>query len=138
MAEPVRIGVVGAGSIALRGILPHLTQADVRDRVVVQAVGDPVPGRAQAAAERFGVPHAFERFEDLLARGRRGRGDGRDRYRAGFANELLRQACRRGAGHCGARLPATTRARRCPQGMPDGRRARQAGGRRSWTPHCGV
>jgi len=69
MAEPVRIGVVGAGSIALRGILPHLTQTDVRDRVRVQAVCDPVPGRAQAAAERFGIPHAFDRFEDLLARG---------------------------------------------------------------------
>ena len=69
MAEPVRIGVVGAGSIALRGILPHLSLADVRDRVVVQAVCDPVPGRAQAAAERFGVPHACERLEDLLALG---------------------------------------------------------------------
>ncbi len=69
MPEPVRIGVVGAGSIALRGLLPHLTQDDVRDRVVVQAVCDPVAGRAQAAAERFGVPRAFERFEDLLAEG---------------------------------------------------------------------
>jgi predicted dehydrogenase len=67
--DPVRIGVVGAGSIALRGILPHLTQPDVADRVVVSAVCDPVPGRARAAAERFGVPRAFETLEDLLAHG---------------------------------------------------------------------
>ncbi len=69
MANPVRIGVVGAGSISIRGILPHLTQEDVQDRVRVVAVCDPVPGRAQAAAERFGVPKAFERYEDLLTHG---------------------------------------------------------------------
>ncbi|NOZ27098.1 MAG: Gfo/Idh/MocA family oxidoreductase, partial [Chloroflexi bacterium] len=69
MADPVRIGVVGAGSISIRGILPHLTQEDVQDRVRVTAICDPVPGRAQAAAERFGVPKAFERYEDLLAHG---------------------------------------------------------------------
>ena len=69
MTGPLRMGVVGAGSIALRGILPHLTQPDVRERVVVQAVCDPVGDRARAAAERFGVPKAFERFEDLLEHG---------------------------------------------------------------------
>jgi hypothetical protein len=31
MAEIVRLGVVGAGSIAVRGILPHLSQADVQE-----------------------------------------------------------------------------------------------------------
>ena len=67
MSKRVRIGVVGAGSIALRGILPHLTQDDVQDRVQVAAVCDPVDGRAQAAAEKFGVTAAFERYEDLLA-----------------------------------------------------------------------
>ena len=65
----VRIGVVGTGSIALRGILPHLTQDDVQDRLRVTAVCDPVPGRAQAAAEKFGVPAAFENYEELLAAG---------------------------------------------------------------------
>jgi len=69
MSQRVRIGVVGVGSIALRGILPHLTQEDVQDRVQVTAVCDPVEGRAKAAAERFGVPYAFERYEDLLAAG---------------------------------------------------------------------
>lgn len=69
MADPVRMGVVGAGTISQRGILPHLSQDDVRDRVVLGAVVDPVPGRAEAAAERFGVAKAFTDYEDLLARG---------------------------------------------------------------------
>jgi predicted dehydrogenase len=69
MANVVRMGVVGAGSIALRGILPHLSQSDVQDRVRLAAVCDPVPGRARAAAEKFNIPQAFESYEDLLAFG---------------------------------------------------------------------
>ena len=69
MPDVVRMGVVGAGSIAVRGILPHLAMDDVHDRVRLQAVCDPVSGRAEAAAERFGIVHAFERYEDLLDRG---------------------------------------------------------------------
>lgn len=69
MADVVRLGVVGAGSISVRGILPHLSQADVQDRVRLQAVCDPAPGRAAAAAERFGVPHSFVDYEALLADG---------------------------------------------------------------------
>jgi predicted dehydrogenase len=69
MTAPVRIGVVGAGSISVRGIFPHLAQDDVQDRVRMTAVCDPVPGRAMAAAERFGIPHAFERYEELLDAG---------------------------------------------------------------------
>jgi predicted dehydrogenase len=63
------MGVVGAGSIAVRGILPHLSQDDVQDRVRLEAVCDPVPGRAEAAAERFVVERAFTSFEDLLRHG---------------------------------------------------------------------
>ena len=69
MADVVRLGVVGAGSIAVRGILPHLSQADVQDRVRLQAVCDPAPGRAEAAAERFGIVHAFADLDRLLADG---------------------------------------------------------------------
>ncbi|HEY3081908.1 MAG TPA: Gfo/Idh/MocA family oxidoreductase [Chloroflexota bacterium] len=70
MADVVRIGVVGAGSIALRGILPHLSQPDVRDRVRIEAICDPVAGRAEAAAEKFGAERAFLDFDELLAHGR--------------------------------------------------------------------
>lgn len=69
MPDAVRLGVVGAGSIAIRGILPHLSQPDVQDRVRLAAVCDPVPGRAEAAAARFGVARAFTEYEELLARG---------------------------------------------------------------------
>lgn len=69
MADVVRMGVVGAGSISLRGILPHLSQEDVQDRVVLAAVCDPVPGRAEAAAVKFNIPKAFETYEELLEKG---------------------------------------------------------------------
>lgn len=65
----VRLGVVGAGAIAQRGILPHLSQDDVQDRVILQAVCDPVEGRAAAAAQKYGVRRAFTTYEDLLAEG---------------------------------------------------------------------
>jgi predicted dehydrogenase len=67
--EPLRIGVVGAGALALRGILPHLTQEDVSDRVVVTALCDPVRERAAAAAELFGVRNTFEMVEELAGSG---------------------------------------------------------------------
>jgi predicted dehydrogenase len=60
------IGVVGAGSIGIRGALAHLSLEDVQDRVFLAAVCDPVPGRAAAAARRFDVARAYERYEDLL------------------------------------------------------------------------
>jgi predicted dehydrogenase len=69
VTDVVRLGVVGAGSIAVRGILPHLSQDDVQDRVRLAAVCDPVPGRAEAAAARFGVEQAFLDYADLLAHG---------------------------------------------------------------------
>jgi predicted dehydrogenase len=69
MADSVRMGVVGAGSISVRGILPHLSQPDLAGRVTLAAVCDPVAGRAQAAAERFGVERGFTEYEELLARG---------------------------------------------------------------------
>lgn len=69
MADRVRIGVVGTGSVAVRGILPHLSQPDVQDRLCLAAVCDPVPGRAEAARERFGATRAFTDYADLLAHG---------------------------------------------------------------------
>src|SRR5689334_20504875 len=66
MAGPIGIGVVGAGSIGIRGALQHLCLPDVRESVMLAAVCDPVPGRAQAAAEKFGVARAYESYEELL------------------------------------------------------------------------
>lgn len=67
MKAPLGIGVVGAGSIGIRGALEHLCLPDVQDRVRLTAVCDPVPGRAQAAAEKYNAGKGYERYEDLLA-----------------------------------------------------------------------
>jgi predicted dehydrogenase len=67
MTAPIGMGIVGAGSIGIRGALQHLCLPDVQDRVTQAAVCDPVPGRAQAAAEKFGVARAYEDYADLLA-----------------------------------------------------------------------
>ena len=69
MSTPLRIGVLGAGSIGLRAALPHISVGDYADRVVLGAVCDTVPGRAAAAAEKFGVPQAFEDYSEMLANG---------------------------------------------------------------------
>ncbi|MDX6598692.1 MAG: hypothetical protein QOE87_2579 [Gaiellales bacterium] len=66
-APPVRLGVVGVGALMLRALLPHLTQSDVRDAVVVEALCDPVHERAQAAARDYGVPKAYASLGELLA-----------------------------------------------------------------------
>jgi predicted dehydrogenase len=60
------MGVVGTGAIGMRGALSHLSLPDVADRVRVAAVCDPAPGRAQAAAEKFGVPRWYEDLSSLL------------------------------------------------------------------------
>src|ERR1700733_3736458 len=67
MADRVGIGVVGAGSIGVRGALMHLCLPDVQDKISLAAVCDPSPGRAKAAAEKFGVQSAYETYEELLA-----------------------------------------------------------------------
>jgi predicted dehydrogenase len=68
MAPPLKIGIVGAGSIGIRGALEHLVLPDVKDRVVMTAVCDPSPGRAEAAAEKYGVPEAYEDYDEMLAK----------------------------------------------------------------------
>ena len=65
--KPLGMGVVGAGSIGIRGALEHLYLPDVQDKVRLAGVCDPVPGRARAAADKYGVARAYERYEDLLA-----------------------------------------------------------------------
>jgi predicted dehydrogenase len=60
------MGIVGVGTLSLRGILPHLSQPDVADRVVIAALADPVVERARDAAARFGGAPVFASLDDLL------------------------------------------------------------------------
>jgi len=64
---PIGIGVVGVGALALRGIVPHLTQDDVRGRARVRALCDPVLERAQATAAQYDVERAYATIDELLA-----------------------------------------------------------------------
>src|SRR4030042_12852 len=66
MTKPIGRGVVGAGAIGMRCPLAHLSLADVQDRVCLAAVCDPAPGRAKAAAEKYGVPRWYLTLEELL------------------------------------------------------------------------
>lgn len=64
---PIRLGIVGVGTLTIRAILPHLTQDDIADRVTVSALCDPVSTRAEAAARTFSVPRVFADLDEMLA-----------------------------------------------------------------------
>lgn len=68
MAQKVRVGLVGLGSVAQRGILPHTFQEDARQKLDPVAVCDAVPGRAQATAEKWQWREAYTDYEEMLAR----------------------------------------------------------------------
>jgi len=67
MSTPLKAGLVGCGSLSQRGVLPHLSLPDARERVRLVAVADAVEERARQSAERFGVPAAFTSVEAMLA-----------------------------------------------------------------------
>jgi predicted dehydrogenase len=67
VSKKVGLGIIGAGSIGIRGALNHFVLEDVKDRIHLAAVCDPVPGRAKAASEKYGVTNAYDTLEELLA-----------------------------------------------------------------------
>lgn len=66
MGDALRVGVIGVGALTLRGILPHLSLDDVRTRVRLEALCDPVLRRAEAAAARYDIPHVFADVDEML------------------------------------------------------------------------
>jgi predicted dehydrogenase len=68
-APPLRLGIVGVGTLTLRAVLPHMTQADIADRVRVTALCDPVIERAEDAAARYGIPAAHPSLAAMLSAG---------------------------------------------------------------------
>lgn len=68
MSGPIRVAVVGAGSIGIRGALEHIVRAD-QSRIKLAAVVDNVPGRATAAAAKYGAPQSFEDLDAALREG---------------------------------------------------------------------
>ena len=66
---PIRIGVVGCGSVSQRGILPHLSQADIGDKLKLSAVCDTVKERAEACRERFKADAYYIDYGEMLSEG---------------------------------------------------------------------
>lgn len=67
MKDKLGVGIVGAGAIGQRGALMHLGLPDAQEKVHLAAVCDPVPGRAEAAADKYGVSAHYLSYEELLA-----------------------------------------------------------------------
>lgn len=67
MSNVLHAGLVGCGSLALRGPLPHLSQPDAQEKVRLVAVVDTVAERARQSAERFHVPAWFTSIDEMLA-----------------------------------------------------------------------
>ncbi len=61
------MGIVGVGTLSQRGILPHLAESDVADRVTIAALADPVLERTRDVAARYGGVPAFASLEEMLA-----------------------------------------------------------------------
>jgi predicted dehydrogenase len=66
MSEPVKVALVGCGSVSQRGILPHLRVDDARAKADLVAVCDVDGERARATAERFGVPAWYADYDAML------------------------------------------------------------------------
>lgn len=67
MSNVLHAGLVGCGSLALRGPLPHLSQPDAQEKVRLVAVVDTVAERARQSAERFQVPAWFTSIDEMLS-----------------------------------------------------------------------
>src|SRR5919198_218832 len=68
MARKIKVGLVGLGSLAQRGILPHTFQDDAREKIEPMAVCDNVPGRAEAVAEKWRWHDAYTDYDEMLGR----------------------------------------------------------------------
>lgn len=66
VSRPLKVGLIGLGTIARRGILPHLALEDARQLVDLRAVCDLDAGRMAEIAEEYGVPHRYETADELL------------------------------------------------------------------------
>ncbi|MGQ9514059.1 MAG: Gfo/Idh/MocA family protein [Thermoproteota archaeon] len=64
---PIKIGVLGCGSVSQRGILPHLSQEDVKDKIELSAVCDVVSRRAEACKKIFGAKEWYDDYDKMIS-----------------------------------------------------------------------
>ena len=62
--EPIRIGIIGVGQIGKH----HLDAYERLRQAEVVAVADINATELQSVADRYGVPHMYTNFRELLAR----------------------------------------------------------------------
>ncbi|HEX3811890.1 MAG TPA: Gfo/Idh/MocA family oxidoreductase [Mycobacteriales bacterium] len=65
-SRPLRLGILGAGTIAVTsyGVLPNLKH--IQDKVELVAVADPSSERAKQASVEFGIPEVYTELGDML------------------------------------------------------------------------
>jgi predicted dehydrogenase len=63
----LRAGLLGLGSLSQRGVLPHLSQPDAREKIQLVAVADVVAERAQQTAVRYEIPAWYTGLDEMLA-----------------------------------------------------------------------
>lgn len=66
MSSTLAAVLVGCGSLSQRGVLPHMSLPDAREKVRLVAAVDAVAERAQASAAKYDIPHFFTSLEDAL------------------------------------------------------------------------
>lgn len=66
MATPIKAGLLGCGSVAIRGIIPHLVLDDAKAKIDLVAVADVDVERAHGTASRFGIPNARASLDEML------------------------------------------------------------------------
>ena len=67
MMEPIGIGIIGTGQVAMTRHLPAYQKLQEEGKVRLVAVCDVGAHKVQAAAEKFGVPLQFTEYRELLA-----------------------------------------------------------------------
>ncbi len=68
MARKVKVALAGLGSVSQRGILPHLSQDDARQKMDLVACCDVVAERAKETAAVFGWQQWYADYDEMLAK----------------------------------------------------------------------
>ena len=67
MDKQVRWGIMSTAIIAREAVIPAMLKEPYRQSAVITAIASRELAKAQATAERFGIPQAYGSYEELLA-----------------------------------------------------------------------
>lgn len=66
MEKRIKIGVLGCGRLAQKGLIEHLAQPDFLEKAEIVVLCDAVVGRAKALAEKYNIPQHSNSLSDML------------------------------------------------------------------------